>query len=103
MKTRWKRIGLLASVLSTFTAAGCSATSSGSGAGNTSAETSAQPTAPATAKAGQASRDNPATPGARANDPVLLDAAVYNANGEQLSLQTLLQGHYTVIVLGCLT
>ncbi len=33
----------------------------------------------------------------------LPDLAVYNAGGEELRLGDLLQGHYTVIVLGCLT
>ncbi len=33
----------------------------------------------------------------------LPDLAVYDAGGEELQLGKLLQGHYTVIVLGCLT
>ncbi len=33
----------------------------------------------------------------------LPDLAVYDAGGEQRRLSDLLQGHYTVIVLGCLT
>ena len=31
------------------------------------------------------------------------DVAVYGADGEQLRLKALLRGHYTVLVLGCLT
>ncbi len=33
----------------------------------------------------------------------LPDLAVYDAGGEERQLGRLLQGHYTVIVLGCLT
>ncbi len=33
----------------------------------------------------------------------LPDLAVYDAGGKELRLGELLQGHYTVIVLGCLT
>ncbi len=33
----------------------------------------------------------------------LPDLAVYDAAGEERQLRKLLQGHYTVIVLGCLT
>ena len=33
----------------------------------------------------------------------LPDVAVYDAGGEERRLGELLQGHYTVIVLGCLT
>ena len=33
----------------------------------------------------------------------LPDLTVYDADGEELRLGELLQGHYTVIVLGCLT
>ncbi len=33
----------------------------------------------------------------------LPDLAVYDAAGEELRLSELLQGHYTIIVLGCLT
>ncbi len=33
----------------------------------------------------------------------LPDLAVYDAGGEERQLGQLLQGHYTVIVLGCLT
>ncbi|MFQ5599211.1 MAG: hypothetical protein ACE5G2_01515 [Candidatus Krumholzibacteriia bacterium] len=31
------------------------------------------------------------------------DLTVYGAGGQKQSLQALLQGHYTVLVLGCLT
>jgi cytochrome oxidase Cu insertion factor (SCO1/SenC/PrrC family) len=31
------------------------------------------------------------------------DLVVYNSGGEKLRLGSLVQGHYTVIVLGCLT
>ena len=38
----------------------------------------------------------------RVGEP-LPDLVLYDARGEQRALSELLQGHYTVIVLGCLT
>ncbi len=40
--------------------------------------------------------------GPAVGDPVP-DLTVYDADGKELRLGELLQGHYTVIVLGCLT
>ncbi len=65
----------------------------------------AQPRAPEAAPPAVASPSSPAPDSvAKAKpNPSSFNATVYNAGGEELQLQTLLQGHYTVIVLGCLT